>query len=425
MSRPITLIDKPITLFDKSFLQSLGVDESVWFDNFFRANVCPLFYVETLAHLEKQVPAGRDPEHEVLKIAAKFPEMHGTPNAYHARLAIGELLGNPVPMTGQIMLPQGKLVKSGTTVTAIVEPSPEAEAFRRWQDSEFMEIERRYARAWREGLSSLNLNEVAKDLRAQGVDRKTCKEFRDAQSLAEDLFCMSNRLSDFELVLQLVGVPPQWRKSSIKRWKRSGCLPLNRYAPYTAYVVTVDFFFRIALAADLIPTSPPSNFVDIAYLFYLPFCQIFVSSDGLHRNCAPLFLRKDQEFVWGQELKGGLTVLNQIYEGYREEIEKKGVLGFAVCPHDDRNFFVTQLWDRHLPEWRERKEFSKKLTAEDLAHYEWYGKKKMKEALQAPPVRANAVSLEHSNPELMLRRLFRQRKGSWWQAPKDFKPSRA
>jgi hypothetical protein len=44
----------PITVFDKSFLQSLTVDESVWFDRFFVGVVCPIFYVETLADLSKK-----------------------------------------------------------------------------------------------------------------------------------------------------------------------------------------------------------------------------------------------------------------------------------------------------------------------------------------------------------------------------------
>jgi hypothetical protein len=42
------------TLFDKSFLQSLSVDDSVWFDQHFMPVVCPVFYVETLADLAKQ-----------------------------------------------------------------------------------------------------------------------------------------------------------------------------------------------------------------------------------------------------------------------------------------------------------------------------------------------------------------------------------
>jgi hypothetical protein len=50
----------------KSFLQSLSVDESVWFDHFFIPNICPLFYVETLADLEKSVREGRTPEREAL-----------------------------------------------------------------------------------------------------------------------------------------------------------------------------------------------------------------------------------------------------------------------------------------------------------------------------------------------------------------------
>jgi hypothetical protein len=55
----------PNALFDKSFLQSLSVDESVWFDHYFYAVVCPLFYLETLADLEKAVREGRTPETEL------------------------------------------------------------------------------------------------------------------------------------------------------------------------------------------------------------------------------------------------------------------------------------------------------------------------------------------------------------------------
>ena len=55
----------PITLFDKSFLQSLSLDESVWFDHFFLTNVAPIFYVETLADLNKTVRKERTPEQEV------------------------------------------------------------------------------------------------------------------------------------------------------------------------------------------------------------------------------------------------------------------------------------------------------------------------------------------------------------------------
>ena len=47
----------PITLFDKSFLQMLNLDESSIFDALYSAVICPIFYTEVLADLSKQ-PTG-------------------------------------------------------------------------------------------------------------------------------------------------------------------------------------------------------------------------------------------------------------------------------------------------------------------------------------------------------------------------------
>jgi hypothetical protein len=127
----------PITLFDKSFLQSLSLDESVWFDHFFLTNVAPIFYVETLADLNKSAGKGRSPEQEVRIIAEKFPDMHGMPCSHHTDLCISDLLGNPVPMTGQIPMSGGRLVKHGGKPGAVFQESQESQAFSRWQKMSF------------------------------------------------------------------------------------------------------------------------------------------------------------------------------------------------------------------------------------------------------------------------------------------------
>jgi len=67
----------PTLIFDKSALQGLSVDESMWLENFFITNITPLFFVETLADLEKEVRAGRTPEDIVGNIALKTPDMGG------------------------------------------------------------------------------------------------------------------------------------------------------------------------------------------------------------------------------------------------------------------------------------------------------------------------------------------------------------
>ena len=78
----------PITLFDKSTLQSLNPDESVWFDNFYRTVISPLFFVETLTDLSKEVEAGRTPEQVVGNIAAKTPETGSVVSVDHWHLRL-------------------------------------------------------------------------------------------------------------------------------------------------------------------------------------------------------------------------------------------------------------------------------------------------------------------------------------------------
>ena len=50
-------------------------------------------------------------------------------------------------MTGQVPLAGAQLVKTDGKSGAVFEPSPEAEAFSRWQKGEFLEVERLYAKA--------------------------------------------------------------------------------------------------------------------------------------------------------------------------------------------------------------------------------------------------------------------------------------
>ena len=68
------------TLFDKSFLQSLSLDESVWFDNFFNPIICPIFYVETLADLGKTEHETKSPEREVRTISGEISRYELHPN---------------------------------------------------------------------------------------------------------------------------------------------------------------------------------------------------------------------------------------------------------------------------------------------------------------------------------------------------------
>ena len=126
----------PISLFDKSFLQSLSLNESVWFDHFFLTNVCPIFFTESLADLQKPLN-NNSPEDEVRKIADKYPELNSQPNAHHNDLSTSNLLGFEVPMIGQIVMDEAKLVSVDGVPHVYSELSPITESFYRWHEKNF------------------------------------------------------------------------------------------------------------------------------------------------------------------------------------------------------------------------------------------------------------------------------------------------
>jgi hypothetical protein len=98
--------------------------------------------------------------------------------------------------------------------------------------------------------------------------------------------------------------------------------------------------------------EPCINRMDIAYLFYLPFSQVLVSSDKLHRKCAPLFLRHDQHFVWGIDLKADLGKLNSHYLTLPGSEQEQGIMAFAHLPPKDGDFLTARIYDRFGEHWR-------------------------------------------------------------------------
>jgi hypothetical protein len=143
------------------------------------------------------------------------------------------------------------------------------------------------------------------------------------------------------LALMTLGIPRETWGDIFNRWKAAGRPILPKFAPYTAYCFSVEMFFSIAVGSDLISKERPSNKADLAYLFYLPFCMVFTSSDKLHEKTVPLFLRADQTFVMGAEMKADLRALDEHYSALPEETKAKGVMSFAFRPPLEGDFLVT------------------------------------------------------------------------------------
>jgi hypothetical protein len=347
----------PITIFDKSALQSFNPDEALWFDWFYKTNITPLFYVETLADLNKEMRGGRTPEQAVGSIAYKTPVIGSELNVPHQTLCLHDLLGESVRMKRLPVVGRGRSVKTSDRMGIIFEHPPEMEAFERWQRHEFLDVERLYARAWRQGLAAFDLTAILANFGLPEharlrLDLSQAKQWAETFVRGE-----RHRFSLLKEAMGILGVALRYKPEIIRRWKSVGGPPFCEFAPYAAHILKVNLFSYLGLAAGYL--SPRKNSqVDIAYFYYLPFCMVFVSGDRLHRTAAPYFLGRDQAFIWAPDLKADLARLDAHFSKLPEHVRAKGLFSFASNPPQDGDFLTTQLWDRFLPAWRRRMEES-------------------------------------------------------------------
>jgi hypothetical protein len=221
----------PTAIFDKSALEALSLDEAVWFDAFFYANVVPIFYVETLADLEKEMADGRTPENVVGRLAEKTPD-NAAPNVHHRKVILSELAGLRVDViTGRALINAGEVKQApDASIGVHVDELPEHAALLRWKDHDFLDLERAIAKGWRaelaehdpERLIELLQGVLPADTRISGLEQ--LKAFIDS-------FCMRRDPEAIALALDVLEVPPDYRRAAADRWAFTGQPPLARLAP--------------------------------------------------------------------------------------------------------------------------------------------------------------------------------------------------
>lgn len=408
----------PIIIFDKSTLQSLSVDESCWLDNFFLSNITPLFYVETLADLEKEGYGGLTPQQVVGDLALKTPG-GAYPNVHYHTLVIHDLLGNKIEMSNRPIISGGETRLSPEGKVGVhFKQFPEVEALQRWQKSEFLEIERGFAKQWRQALSNLSFDSMIGHIKNTVPYKRKFKDLREIKEFT-DQFVQGNYKELLLLAFEVLDVPAKARDQIIARWLKEKCPPFNRFAPYASYVLKVDLMFYLGLASSFIAKERPSNKIDLAYLYYLPFCMVFASNDGLHKRTAPLFVELGQSFINGQTLKSSLKQLDEHYSKLPEEVKVQGIMRFAVYPPEEIDTLVHQLWDKYLPIWRKhsaqrktKTDFPKETDKELVNHLN----KIEKESI---PIQTEKQITADEADHVMFQRIMPLKKGKWRLFPPE------
>ncbi len=346
----------PSLIFDKSSLESLNLDEAVLMDNFYMSTMTPLFFVECLADLEKTIRSKSTPEQLVGSLADRTPEAQSSPNVHHMTILKAEFSRqfDLTTVYGRVMLAGGEPVQLGDKKGFVFRRSPEAEALERWTRREFLEVERSMAKQWRRSLTQVDFDAMVKTVMSELGHWRKPKTLEDAKQIADTIIDNMDPEWLLRFGLDLLGIPEatDW---VVQDWVARRRPPLREHVPYFIFMLTINIFFCLVLPTQLLRNVKASHHVDLAYLYYLPFCSVFTSKDNFHAQIVPLFLGPMQDFINGIEFKEDLKKLNALYSALPADVLKTGLINFAAFPPEDTNFFVTRMWDKYLPPWRQIK----------------------------------------------------------------------
>lgn len=326
---------------DKSTFQSLSFDELFRLSCYYKHIITPVLTMEILGDLKKEAQEGKTPPADRVKDFAKklFP-MESVVNLHYKVLLKGDLLGNPISFDGRPHVGIKKAVASESGMRGyLIEETEEEKSIYKWKEGNFTEADHELSALWRMTTTQEDLLKRLKESLNPDVARK----FANFQELYK--FVTENITSpvtqEFLLIsiLQNYDVDATDSVQIFGRWNQEGKPLIKDFAPYAFHCLKVDALFLFGLTSGLIGTRP-TNRVDLEYLYYLPFGNVFTSNDKVHKNLVPLLLQDYQKFITGPELKEDFKNI----VAYLNNLEIEERIKFKNVPPIIESSITFQLW---------------------------------------------------------------------------------
>ena len=343
-------------IFDKSILQSLNVEESVWMDILFYCGIPEILPAEILADIAKVRKNGRSAEAEVKRLAEKLPEIRGVCIRPYTVLAKEDLLGQTVPMTKQLPAEGFHGKDLDGEMVAVMEKLPGRTAWIRWQHGKFTKQERRDAEEIRQMRKEFkwDIEENKRLLETAGISVSEIRDVGDALAVAGKSINAPEKIvqeATLECMIALAELNDDEKKMVKKRWEFCTYTPAGQFAPYAAYVAQIYLAWGAAAAAELPRIRQESAVSDMSYLLFLPFTEIFSSNDNLHIEWATALMKENQTIITGEYMKKALREVVEFYKNHDELVKKYGAIGLTDYPPEECQWFA-ELWDNLRPGWR-------------------------------------------------------------------------
>lgn len=358
---------------DKSTFQSLSFDELFRLSCYYKHIITPVLTMEILGDLKKEAQEGKaPPEDRVKDFAKKLFPMETVVNLHYKVLLKGDLLGNPISFDGRPHVGIKKAVASESGMRGyLIEETEEEKSIYKWKDGNFTEADYELSALWRMTTTQEDLLERLK----KSLNPDATLKFADFQELnkfvSESITSPATQQFLLISLFQNYDIDAMTSVQIFGRWNQEGKPLIKDFAPFAFHCLKVDTLFLFGLTSGLIGTRP-TNRVDLEYLYYLPFGNIFTSNDKVHKNLVPLLLQDYQKFIVGPELKEDLKNIVAFLNTLEIEERRK----FKNVPPIIDSSITFQLWKEffNYPEksnWnREISDREKEMMKEKMKEFE-------------------------------------------------------
>lgn len=349
----------PFLLMDKSTFEGLNIECVTYVMKYYRHRISPILLREIHSDLAKE-QNGKDAtefKQRVVRLAEKTLMSQSSVLPDALAMVCYELLHEQfIPMNGY-QAPRGEAIEvnvPGMGRGIFFDEHPMIATLRNWADGNFSEQDLYRAKMLRAENSNVNLVSLYQEIEQETEEKAKVPAFKSLKEVVD--YADEVRFFNKTLRQEMLRIARYFFQDHtghigtvMRRWRRKGRPTLRYFAPYAWYVHRVDIVYHYCLLRGFIKCSKKGKaHLDMQYLYYLPFCQIFSSDDKEIMQLVPFFQRPNQIFITKADFQRDLKNLSTYFAGLSEEERTSFYKEHDPFPPDLENSFTVNMWEKFV-----------------------------------------------------------------------------
>jgi hypothetical protein len=228
--------------------------------------------------------------------------------------------------------------------------TPQQRMWMKWASGDFSPVENSIAELYRSQLRNIDLDTLASGWKEFVRDwLGNPKNFEELLSGIDGVLASTERRDRREalrVMYDLVAVGDDLKRAAYDFFDQNPSVSIVDRLPFSAHLLRVYMAYACSLARGFAGPRPTDR-VDLQYLFFAPFCQVFTSSDRFHRTFWPAATSR-AIFVWGPDLKRDLARRAKLRTSMTAEDWKQHRRSYGLHPVPVPDSVVSDAWNRQM-----------------------------------------------------------------------------